>query len=293
MIPVAGSAMVDSRFRALVAAPPSPSLTGGKVRMRSPGGAWFVGRFGLLVVPVLLSAGCATSSASGTGGPLVGQPGSAAADITAGDGAADDRGGPGDTARAEQERLEALYWDRIQEARGRFTEADVHFMSAMIGHHAQALVMTDLAPDRASDPSVRTLSARIRSSQADEITLMQQWLRDRGQVVPEFHIEGASLILHGDHGAHDHRDMPGMLSNEQLAELERAAGADFDRLFLQYMIEHHRGAVAMVHELFATDAAGQDPDVFRFASDVQVDQTTEVARMERMLQEMAPRGGTP
>jgi len=198
-----------------------------------------------------------------------------------------------DSARAEQERLEALYWVRIQEARGRFTEADVHFMSAMIGHHAQALVMADLAPYRASDPSVLTLAARIRSSQEDEITLMQQWLRDRGQEVPEFHIEGASLVLHGLHGAHDHGDMPGMLSGEQLAELERAAGADFDRLFLQYMIQHHRGAVAMVHELFATDAAAQDPEIFRFASDVQVDQTTEVARMERMLQEMAPRGGTP
>jgi len=198
-----------------------------------------------------------------------------------------------DPMRAEQERLETLYWERIQEARGRFTEADVHFMSAMIGHHAQALVMADLAPYRASDPSVLTLAARIRSSQEDEITLMQQWLRDRGQEVPEFHIEGATLIVHGPHGPHDHGDMPGMLSGEQLEELDQASGADFDHLFLRYMIQHHEGAVAMVHDLFATDAAAQDPDIFRFASDVQIDQTTEVARMERMLQEMAPRGGTP
>jgi len=238
-----------------------------------------------LMMATLLLAGCAAGAGTRSGSPAIATTGNAAADAAP--------RGSQDPVRLERERLEALYWERIQEARGRFTEADVHFMSAMIGHHAQALVMTDLAPDRASEPSVRTLAARIRSSQEDEITLMQQWLRDRGQEVPEFHIEGGSLILHGLHGAHAHGDMPGMLSGEQLAELERAAGADFDRLFLQYMIQHHRGAVAMVHELFATDAAGQDPEIFRFASDVQVDQTTEVARMERMLQEMALRGGTP
>jgi len=285
--------MVDSSSRALIAAPRSPSASNGNTRTLSAGGAWFVQRLVSLMVPILLLAGCATGSATGTGDQSVAQPRTAAADIVARDGADPVHTEREEAARAEQERLEAIYWDRIQEARGRFTQADVHFMSAMIGHHAQALVMTDLAPDRASDPSVRTLAARIRSSQADEITLMQQWLRDRGQEVPEFHIEGSALVIQGLHGIHDHGNLPGMLSDEQLAELERAAGADFDRLFLQHMIEHHRGAVAMVHELFATDAAGQDPEIFRFASDVQVDQTTEVARMERMLQEMAPRGGTP
>ena len=244
---------------------------------RSPALPWRA----LLMTPALLVTGCATGPGLGTASPPVAASGEAADDVTSPDG--------NDPARAERERLEALYWDRTQEARGRFTEADVHFMSAMIGHHAQALLMADLVPDRASDPSVRTLAARIRSSQEDEITLMQQWLRDRGQEVAEFHIEGATLVLHGLHGSHDHGDMPGMLSGDQLAELEGAAGADFDRLFLRYMIQHHQGAVAMVHDLFATDAAGQDPDIFRFASDVQVDQTTEVARMERMLQEMAPR----
>jgi len=236
----------------------------------------FVLRLSALLMLVLVAGGCAAGSGPGVESPAAGS------DIAAAEREAPDR--------QEQDRLEALYWERVQEARDRFTEADVHFMSAMIGHHAQALVMSDLAPDRASDPSVRTLAARIRSSQRDEITIMQQWLRDRGQEVPEFHVEGTTLVLHG---SHDHGTMAGMLSNAQLAELERSTGADFDRLFLEYMIMHHRGAVEMVHDLFSTDGAGQDPEVFRFASDVQVDQTTEVARMERMLREMAPRGGTP
>jgi uncharacterized protein (DUF305 family) len=233
-------------------------------------------RLSALFMPLLIASGCAAGSASGLEEPAAGS------DIAAADQEAPDR--------EEQDRLEALYWERIQESRSRFTDADVHFMSAMIGHHAQALVMTDLAPDRASDPSVHTLAARIRSSQRDEITIMQQWLRDRGQEVPEFHVEGTTLLLHGPH---DHGVMAGMLSGEQLGELERSTGVDFDRLFLQYMIQHHRGAVEMVHDLFSTDGAGQDPEVFRFASDVQVDQTTEVARMERMLQEMASRAGNP
>jgi len=233
-------------------------------------------RLSALMIPVLIAGGCAAGSGTSVEGPAAGSD-MAAADIDP-------------SGREEQERLEALYWDRVQEARDRFTDADVHFMSAMIGHHAQALMMTGLAPDRASDPSVHTLAARIRSSQRDEIMIMQQWLRDRGQEVPEFHVEGTTLVLHG---SHRHGDMAGMLSDEQLAELERSTGTDFDRLFLQYMIMHHRGVVGMVHTLFSTAGAGEDPEVFRFASDVQVDQTTEVARMERMLQEMAPPGGTP
>lgn len=196
---------------------------------------------------------------------------------------------PGPDAAAAAE-LEALYRARVDSARARFTEADVHFMNGMIGHHAQALVMAALAPTHGASPTVRTLAARIANAQEDEIATMQRWLRDRGQPVPEVHVEGTEVMAHGaDHAMH----MPGMLTQDQLRELDAARGPEFDRLFLTYMIQHHRGAVTMVHDLFATDGAGQDEEVFKFASDVQVDQTTEIARMERMLAEMAGEGRGP
>ena len=119
---------------------------------------------------------------------------------------------------------------------------------------------------------------------------MQRWLADRDQPVPEIHEMGDRVMVHmpGDtHGMeHDMAAMPGMLSSQQVDRLRAAEGQLFDRLFLTYMIEHHQGAVTMVRGLFATDGAGQDEDVFRFASDVQVDQSTEVARMQRMLDAM-------
>jgi uncharacterized protein (DUF305 family) len=186
--------------------------------------------------------------------------------------------------------FEALYRARTESARRRFTPADVHFMTGMIGHHAQALVMTALAPTHGASPAVQTLAARITNAQRDEIATMQRWLRDRGQPVPEIHIEGTELTVHGhEHALH----MPGMLTPEQLRELDRARGAEFDRLFLTYMIQHHKGAVTMVHELFATDGAGQDEAVFKFASDVQVDQATEIARMEQMLNALPATGRAP
>jgi uncharacterized protein (DUF305 family) len=151
------------------------------------------------------------------------------------------------------------------------TEADARFMSAMIGHHAQALVMAGWAPTHGASASVQRLAERITSGQQDEIVTMEQWLRDRGQPVPDGH--------HPDHGHH----MPGMLTDAQMKELAEARGPEFDRLFLTFMIQHHRGAVAMVKELFGTPGAAQDETVFKFANDVNVDQTTEIARMERML----------
>lgn len=182
--------------------------------------------------------------------------------------------------------LEAIYRARTDSARMRFTEADVRFMTDMIGHHAQALVMAALVPTHGASPEIRTLAARIINAQEDEIATMQQWLRDRGQPVPDVHVMGTTLMVHGsDHARH----MPGMLSAEQMQELDRARGREFDRLFLTFMIQHHRGAVTMVHDLFATDGAGQDEEVFKFASDVQVDQATEIARMELMLQSLASR----
>jgi uncharacterized protein (DUF305 family) len=176
--------------------------------------------------------------------------------------------------------IEALYRARQDSLRMRYTTADVDFMTGMIGHHAQALVMSALAPTHGAGPSIRTLAARITNSQQDEIAIMQRWLRDRDQTVPEVHIDGTNLMIHGAEHA---MMMPGMLTPEQMHQLEQAHGVEFDRLFLTLMIQHHRGAVTMVRDLFATDGAGQDEAVFKFASDVQVDQTTEVARMERML----------
>jgi uncharacterized protein (DUF305 family) len=170
--------------------------------------------------------------------------------------------------------LEALFRERTSQTRSRYTDADVRFVSDMIGHHAQALVMSDLAATRSASPAVRALAARIRGGQEDEIALMQQWLRERGRAVPD---------PHAGHAHHHHVAMPGMLTAEQMTELERASGATFDRLFLTYMIEHHRGAIVMVDALFAADGAAQDPATFRLASDIRADQAAEISRMQRLL----------
>jgi uncharacterized protein (DUF305 family) len=193
-------------------------------------------------------------------------------------------GGEGGHAPAPSNaEVEALYRARMDSARMRFTEADVHFMTGMIGHHAQAILMSKLVPTHGASPSIQTLAARIINAQNDEIAAMSLWLRDRRQPVPEVHIDGLELMVHGaEHATH----MPGMLTAEQLKQLDQARGTEFDRLLLTYMIQHHRGAITMVHDLFGSDGAGQDEQVFKLASDIQVDQVTEVARMERMLAAM-------
>lgn len=176
--------------------------------------------------------------------------------------------------------IEALYWARLDSARTRFTEADVRFMTGMIVHHAQAIVMGRMAPTHGAGPSIRTLAARIINAQKDEIVTMERWLRDRDQPAPE--------AAHAEHAGHaEHADMPGMLTPEQIRELDRARGREFDRLFLTYMIQHHRGALTMVDELLEADGAAQDPATFKLASDIHVDQATEIARMERMLEAMS------
>ena len=145
-------------------------------------------------------------------------------------------------------------------------------MQGMIGHHAQALEMTTLLYDRSRWEDIRLLAQRIDVSQADEINMMQAWLGVRGAEVPR-----------GDeHHTHDDRLMPGMLTPDQMAELAAAAGTEFDRLFLEYMIMHHDGAVIMVEALFASPGAGQESVIFGFASDVVADQTMEITRMRRM-----------
>jgi uncharacterized protein (DUF305 family) len=161
-----------------------------------------------------------------------------------------------------------------------YTAADVHFMSAMIAHHAQAIVMAGWASSHGASASVRTLAARIINAQQDEIATMQQWLRDRRQPVPDASAAGTSMAMPG---GQDEMLMPGMLTKAQMKQLDAARGREFDRLFLTFMIQHHRGAVTMVNNLFGTYGAAQDELVFKLASDINVDQTTEIARMERML----------
>ena len=153
-------------------------------------------------------------------------------------------------------------------------------MQGMISHHAQAIVMAKWAPTHGASAPVRTLCERIINAQADEIALMQQWLRDRHQKVPDAVPAPMRMKMNG---MEMDMLMPGMLSADQMKQLDAARDAEFDRLFLLFMIQHHSGAVSMVKDLFATDGAGQDELTFKFASDVNVDQTTEIARMQKML----------
>jgi uncharacterized protein (DUF305 family) len=183
------------------------------------------------------------------------------------------------SARAQSD-LAAIAKAREDSARRPYTAADIHFMSAMIGHHAQAIQMASWASTHGASPSVRTLAERIINAQRDEIATMQQWLRDRQQPVPEANPMGMKMVMDGVEHV---MLMPGMLTEEQMKQLDAARGTDFDRLFLTGMIQHHSGAVQMVKDLFNTYGAAQDELVFKFASDVNVDQTTEIARMERML----------
>jgi len=164
--------------------------------------------------------------------------------------------------------------------RPRYTPADVQFMQGMIGHHAQAVVMANMAPTHGAGQQVALFSRKIINSQNDEIELMQNWLRDRGEKVPDPKDPHAGM----DMSMPGHMMlMPGMLSPDQLAQLDSARGTDFDRLFLQFMIQHHEGAITMVAKLFDTPGAGQTPEIFGFATGVDADQRAEIARMQSML----------
>jgi uncharacterized protein (DUF305 family) len=160
-----------------------------------------------------------------------------------------------------------------------FSKADVDFMTGMIGHHAQAVVMAGWAPTHGARKDVRLLCERIAVAQADEIATMQRWLRERSQPVPDAHeIHGRAMA-----GMDMPMLMPGMLTDAELAQLDHARGPEFDRLFLTFMIKHHQGAVSMVETLLGSNDAAEDDIVYRFASDVYADQTTEIARMQKML----------
>jgi uncharacterized protein (DUF305 family) len=231
-----------------------------------------------LVLGCTLLSGCASATA-GAGRDLRFQPGDAGA-----------------IARARADSLRYPY-----------TKADIDFMTGMIHHHAQAFVISRWAVSHGADAAVQRLTARIINAQTDEIHLMQTWLKDRLQPVPTVDSTGAVTMpaaagaaagghdMHAMHAGHDMSGMggmmmPGMLSDAQLKELDAARGAEFDRLFLTFMILHHRGAVTMVKTLFTSDGAGQDETIFKFANDVEVDQSTEIKRMYTMMLE---RGWVP
>jgi uncharacterized protein (DUF305 family) len=173
--------------------------------------------------------------------------------------------------------------ERAAAAPRRANPSDVQFMSGMIHHHAQALVMAGWSATHGASPSIRTLSQRIIVSQTDEIKLMQQWLREMGEPAPEASPTGMKMTM----GGVEHEMlMPGMLTEEQMAELGRARGTEFDRLFLVFMIQHHEGALTMVEELFAAHGGGVDDFIYKIASDTFADQGSEIDRMQRMLDAM-------
>ena len=161
-------------------------------------------------------------------------------------------------------------------SRVQYVGADIKFMQGMIGHHTQAIEMTNLLATRTGNADMKKLAKRIELSQVDEIKMMQEWLHQRGQQVPtgnEHHTHGAAL-------------MPGMLTDDEMRQLAAAKGKAFDTLFLESMIKHHQGALTMVKELFETPGAAQDSTIFAFASDVESDQSAEIARMAGMLKEL-------
>jgi uncharacterized protein (DUF305 family) len=168
------------------------------------------------------------------------------------------------------------------------SRADVEFMQGMIMHHSQAVEMTALIPSHTESKDVRALGAKISSSQADEIRMMQRWLAARGQAtsmsmpapagmpgMPGMDMSGNAMAL-----------MPGMLSAEQMEALRKARGSEFDRLFLSGMIQHHGGALVMVKELFNSAGAGQDAEIFDFATDVDNSQRAEIKIMQKLLEEL-------
>ncbi|MFN7944287.1 MAG: DUF305 domain-containing protein [Blastocatellia bacterium] len=173
------------------------------------------------------------------------------------------------------------------------SQADVQFMQGMIVHHAQAVEMTALIESHTENKDVRSLGARISHSQADEIRFMKRWLVSRGQPVTGATHNMHRMQTHDQHQMKMSHEamalMPGMLTPEQMEALRKASGAEFDRLFLTGMIQHHGGALDMVKELFDTAGAGQDAELFNFATDVDSGQRAEIRIMQKMIEQITSR----
>lgn len=165
--------------------------------------------------------------------------------------------------------------------RGPATPADVAFMTNMVPHHAQAVLFAGWAESHGASRAVRVMCERVVVGQRDEIFTMRNWLRSHGEPMPPAEYVRMRMAMDDDHEM-----MVGMLTEAQLDELDAARGTEFDRLFLTYMIPHHQGAVQMVDELFASFGGAQDDLVFKIASDISADQTSEIERMQSMLDAM-------
>jgi uncharacterized protein (DUF305 family) len=161
--------------------------------------------------------------------------------------------------------------------------ADVEFMQGMILHHAQAVEMTAMISSHTQNEDLRFLGARISSSQSDEIKFMKRWLAARGESVPKAMPKMPGMDMPHDASHQSMPRMPGMLTPQQMEALQKAEGAQFDRLFLVGMIQHHKGALTMVKDLFDTAGAGQDAELFNFATDADNSQRAEIRIMENML----------
>lgn len=236
-------------------------------------------RLAVRFVPLALVAACA-SGGGGTEAPDPEPAGGGARLVQP--------GAPGQATRSidssDLDELGGVAW----------TEADVRFMQMMIPHHAQALEMTALVDQHATTVAVQRMALRMKISQRDEIALMERWLRERDQDVPQWQgamadggMTGASMGgMAGMDGMGSMAMMPGMLTPQQMEGLRAARGPEFDRLFLQYMIQHHEGAIVMVRDLFTARGGGQESEIFQFASHVDADQTAEIERMQGILEQM-------
>lgn len=196
------------------------------------------------------------------------------------------------SAQATQAGIEQARRDSVRRP---YTTADIAFMSGMIMHHAQAVKMAGWAASHGASQSLQVYCGRVAMAQAAEIGLMKQWLAERNQPVPAIDTASADMMAHMNMPGMQHdasmKMMPGMLSPAQMHQLDASRGVEFDRMFLIFMIQHHRGALQMVDTLFKTPGAAQDEIVFKFANDVQADQTTEIDRMQQMLDALPPAPG--
>ncbi|MEX2497136.1 MAG: DUF305 domain-containing protein [Woeseia sp.] len=177
-------------------------------------------------------------------------------------------GAPGESSRTLSSE------EAVKIANTSYSPADARFMQDMIPHHHQAMQMAALVPDRTNRPELIDLAGRISASQGDEIAFMKNWLRERGERVPE---PSAHEAMHTGHV------MAGMATAEQMAELARSNGAEFDQLFLELMIAHHEGAVRMVEDLLEQPGSAYDTVLFEFTTEVTNDQTSEIERMNALL----------
>lgn len=192
--------------------------------------------------------------------------------------------------------------EAVSMGRTTFTEGDVRFMQHMIVHHAQAVEMVALLETRGASPVVQALGRRIALSQEAEMALMREWLTVRGQPLEMSGMGSGDHAAHGAHAGHDMAGhdmaghamaddrplMPGMLSPAQMRTLAAASGAEFDRLFLEGMIQHHRGALDMVDDLMSQPDSANDPVLSGFAASVVADQSAEILRMQSVLSDLSP-----